>query len=130
VHLKDYCPTLIKALLLNLSHQQQKIRVSALQAIGAIVPINPTILKETLPSVAKLNLDRTHQLREQVLHVACVWGLMLASVSYACVLYMDANPFQVDKHADTKHTYLHQIHTCHIIHSALSRMKRTRWDRS
>ncbi len=38
----------------------------ALQAEGAIVPVNPTILKESLPAVANLNLDRSHQIREQV----------------------------------------------------------------
>jgi hypothetical protein len=64
--LKEYCAPLNKALLLNLMHQQQKIRVAALHAIGALVPVDPAILKDTLPSVAKLNLDRTHQLREQV----------------------------------------------------------------
>ena len=64
--LNEYCAPLSKALLLNFTHQQQKIRVAALQAVGAIVPINPSILKEALPSVAKLNLDRSHQLREQV----------------------------------------------------------------
>jgi hypothetical protein len=66
VALPDYCPVLNKALLQNLTHQQQKVRVAALQAVGAIVPVNPTILKETLPAVAKLNLDRSHQIREQV----------------------------------------------------------------
>ena len=40
VHLKDYCPGLNKALLLNLTHQQQKIRVAALQAVGAVVVLN------------------------------------------------------------------------------------------
>lgn len=64
--LNEYCAPLSKALLLNFTHQQQKTRVAALQAVGAIVPINPSILKEALPSVAKLNLDRSHQLREQV----------------------------------------------------------------
>ena len=64
--LKEYCAPLNKALLLNLTHQQQKTRVAALHAIGALVPVDPAILKDTLPSVAKLNLDRTHQLREQV----------------------------------------------------------------
>ena len=66
VALPDYCPVLNKALLQNLTHQQQKVRVAALQAVGAIVPVNPTILKETLPAVAKLNLDRSHQICEQV----------------------------------------------------------------
>ena len=73
VHLKDYCPGLNKALLLNLTHQQQKIRVAALQAVGAVVVLNPSTLKEALPCVAKLNLDRTHQLRQQVLHVMATW---------------------------------------------------------
>jgi hypothetical protein len=73
--LADYCAALSKALLLNLTHQQQKIRTAALQAVGALVPINPTILKEALPSIAKLNLDRSHQLREQVRAMVgdCCW---------------------------------------------------------
>jgi len=66
VDLKEYCGALSKALLLNLTHQQQKIRLSALQAIGAIVPLNVTVLKETLPCIARLNVDRAHQLREEV----------------------------------------------------------------
>ena len=64
--MKEYCGALSKALLLNLTHQQQKIRLSALQAIGAIVPLNVTVLKETLPCIARLNVDRAHQLREEV----------------------------------------------------------------
>lgn len=66
VDLKEYCGALSKALLSNLTHQQQKIRLSALQAIGAIVPLNVTVLKETLPCIARLNVDRAHQLREEV----------------------------------------------------------------
>ena len=58
VALPEYCPALNKALLQNLTHQQQKIRVAALQALGAIVPLSTCDIGR-YKKLYKKHLDRS-----------------------------------------------------------------------
>ncbi|EKX47279.1 hypothetical protein GUITHDRAFT_162678 [Guillardia theta CCMP2712] len=71
--MKEHIPTINKALQQNFSHQQQKVRVASLQAVGSLVTHDCSILKDVLPNIAKFNTDRSKQLREEVLKIAAVW---------------------------------------------------------
>uniref|UniRef100_A0A7S0EVG8 TOG domain-containing protein n=1 Tax=Hanusia phi TaxID=3032 RepID=A0A7S0EVG8_9CRYP len=71
--MKEHVPAISKALQQNFSHQQQKVRVASLQAIGALLIHDCSILKDVLPHVAKFNVDRSKQLREEVLKTAALW---------------------------------------------------------
>jgi hypothetical protein len=59
---REFCPTVIKALCTNLGHQQQKTRIAALNGIGSLIPCaDAKVFDDIMPFIAKLNVDRAHQ---------------------------------------------------------------------
>ena len=85
--LAEHTPSLVKALASSLAHQQQKIRLAGLRGIEALIPhAEAAVLTEALPLISRLNLDRSHQLREAVLRVVAGWLLVLPATATPKIL--------------------------------------------
>eukprot|EP00741_Cyanophora_paradoxa_P002686 tig00000615_g2606.t1 len=76
-HLHDrigaHASALMKPLMSNFVHQHSKVRSSALEAVGAVVPTSGVIVDEIIPSIRGLLFDRAGQIRELAVSVGANW---------------------------------------------------------